>query len=144
MEGDLIMSKEISMKDWVERFNDGKYASSDVQAQIEAGWYDWFCRDSSLVNKTKRMGNIIKQIKPGGKVDLESNFVWFKNNCPLDGPLYDDFRIAGINSDPTLIVIQINNRANECRYTVFGRLNDFRTPVFSSNSLRKIIKWLNT
>ena len=41
--------------------------SADKRVQIDAGWYDWFCKDTSLVNKTKRMGNIIKQIKPGGK-----------------------------------------------------------------------------
>ncbi|HAX03404.1 MAG: hypothetical protein A2Y45_00415 [Tenericutes bacterium GWC2_34_14] len=137
------MCKEISMKDWVERFNDGIHASSDVQTQIEAGWYDWFCKDSSLANKTRRMGNIIKQIKPGGKVDLDSSFVWFKNNCPLDAPLYDDFRIADINSDSTLLVIQIDNRANECRYTVFDRLNDFKTQVFGSNSKKEFIQWIN-
>ena len=45
------------------------------------------------------MGNIIKQIKPGGKVDLENSYVWFKNNCPLQGNLYDDFRIADLESD---------------------------------------------
>ena len=49
-------------------------------------------KDTSLTNKTKKMGNIIKQIKPGGKVDLETSYVWFKNNCPINGPLYDDFR----------------------------------------------------
>ncbi|MEW6605962.1 MAG: hypothetical protein AB1414_00740 [bacterium] len=138
------MRKEISIREWVERFNDGKYASSDVQTQIEAGWYDWFCKDSSLVNKTRRMGNIIKQIKPGGKVDLESSYVWFKNNCPLNGPLYDDFRITDIETDESLFVIQIENRANEFRYTVFDRSNDFITSVIGSNSLREIIKWLNT
>lgn len=138
------MKNEINIREWDERFNDGKYESSDVQTQIEAGWYDWFCKDSSLVNKTKRMGNIIKQIKPGGKVDLEKSYIWFKNNCPFNGPLYDDFRIADIESGTTLLVIQIDNRANEFRYTVFARLNDFRTPVFSSNSFTEIIKWLNT
>lgn len=137
------MRNEISIREWVERFNDGKYESSDVQTQIEAGWYDWFCKDRSLVNKTKRMGNIIKQIKPGGKIDLESSYVWFKNNCPLDGPLYDDYRIADINSDSTLLVIQVDNRSNKYRYTVFDRLNDFETQVFESKSLREVIKWLN-
>lgn len=62
------MGKEKGIRKWVERFNDGKCISGDVQTQVEADWYDWFCKDSSLTNKTKRMGNIIKQIKPGGKL----------------------------------------------------------------------------
>ena len=142
-EGGLSVRNEISIREWGERFNDGKYDSSDVQTQIEAGWYDWFCKDSSLVNRTKRMGNIINQIKPGGKVDLDSSFVWFKNNCPLDAPLYDDFRIADIETDESLFVIQIDNRANEYHHKILDRLNDFRIPLFESNAIRDIIKWLN-
>ncbi len=137
------MRKEISIREWVERFNDGKYESIEVQTQIEAGWYDWFCRDSSLVNKTKRMGNIIKQIKPGGKVDLESSYVWFKNNCPFNGPLYDDFRIADIETDATLFVVQISNAYNKNSYTVFEQSNNFLTPVFESYSIKEVIKWLS-
>ena len=137
------MRKEISIREWVERFNGGKYDSSDVQTQIEAGWYDWFCKDSSLANKTKRMGNIIKQIKPGGKINMDNSYVWFKNNCPLNGPLYDDFRIADIETDATLFVVQIGNQNNGNIFTVFERLNDFRNPVFQSNSSIKIVNWLN-
>ena len=137
------MRKEISIREWVERFNDGKYESSDVQTQIEAGWYDWFCKDSSLANKTRRMGNIIKQIKPGGKIDIDNSYVWFKNNCPLDGALYDDFRIADIETDATLFVVQIGNAYNKYNYTVFERSNDFRRSVFESNFIKEIVEWLN-
>ena len=80
------MDKQIKLSEWIQRFNTGEFDKPDTKAQIEAGWFDWFCRDSSLANKTKKMGNIIKQIKTGGKVDLETSYVWFKNNCPLNGP----------------------------------------------------------
>ena len=142
-EGSLSMGREISIREWVERFNDGKYDSRDVQTQIEADWNDWFCRDSSLANKTKRMGNIIKQIKPGGKIDLESSYVWFKNNRPLDGPLYDDFRIVDINSNSTLFVVQIGNLQNNFRYALFSRLNGFKTVIIEFNSMRELVKWFS-
>lgn len=100
------MRNKISIREWVKRFNGGKYASSDVQTMILAGWYDLFCKDRSLVNKTKRMGNIIKQIKPGGKIDIDNSYVRFNNNCPLDEQLYDDFRISDINSDSTLLLFK--------------------------------------
>ena len=57
--------------------------------------------DSCLANKTKRMGNIIKLFKDGGKIDLDQHYVWFKNNYPLDGPLCGDFRIGEIETDDT-------------------------------------------
>ena len=92
-----MTEKRISLKTWIERFNNNEFENENTNVQIEAGWYDWFCRDTSLKNKTKKMGQIIKQIKDGGKVDLNNMYVWFKNNCPMSGPLYDDFRIANIN-----------------------------------------------
>jgi len=138
------MGKQIKLTEWIQRFKSGEFEKPDTTTQINAGWFDWFCRDTSLANKTKKMGNIIKQIKPGGKVDLESSYVWFKNNCPLSGPLYDDFRIADIETNNNLIVVQIDCFRNDSKYTVYERLDGFEKPVFQSNSSRELVKWLNT
>jgi hypothetical protein len=89
------------------------------------------------------MGNIIKQIKTGGKVDLETSYGWFKNNCPLNGPLYDDFRIADIENNNNLFVVQIDCVWNDSRYTVFERLDGFEKPVFQTDSSRELVKWFN-
>jgi hypothetical protein len=137
------MSKEQSLKTWIESFNKGEFDSKDLQTQIKAGWYDWFCKDESLANKTKRMGNIVKQFKDDGKVNLETMYVWFKNNCPLAGPLYDDFRIADIVSGDTLFTIQINCFREEKRYTVYGKKNDFDTPLFNTHSIKELVSWFN-
>ena len=138
------MGKQIKLTEWIQRFKSGEFEKPDTTTQINAGWFDWFCRDTSLANKTKKMGNIIKQIKPGGKVDLESSYVWFKNNCPLSGPLYDDFRIADIETNNNLIVVQIDCFRNDSKYTVYERLDGFEKPVFQTNSSRELVKWLNT
>lgn len=137
------MEKQLPLKDWIHEFNEGNFDSPDKMTQIEAGWYDWFCKDTSLKNKTKRMGSIIKQIKPGGKVDLETSYVWFKNNCPLHGPLYDDFRITSIETNNTLILVQIDCVRNDEKYTVYERLDGFDKPVFKTNSTRELVKWFN-
>jgi len=137
------MQKEMKLKDFIERFKQGDFESKDVHTQIEAGWYDWFCKDESLANKTKRMGNIIKQLRDGGKVNLETMYVWFKNNCPLVGPLYDDFRIADIETGDTLFTITINCFREEKRYTVYGRKNDFLDPLFETDKSRELVNWLN-
>ena len=137
------MEKQQSLNQWIKAFNEGKFDSKDTKVQIEAGWYDWFCKDSSLANKTKKMGNIIKQIKPGGKVDLETSYVWFKNNCPLNGPLYDEFRIADIENNNNLFVVQIDCVWNDSKYTVYERLDGFDKPAFKTNSSRELVKWFN-
>jgi hypothetical protein len=137
------MEKQVNLATWIQKYNDGDFDSRNVQTQIEAGWFDWFCKDTSLVNKTKRMGNIIKQIKAGGKVDLETSYVWFKNNCPLNGPLFDDFRIADMETNNNLFVVQIDCAWNDSKYTVYERLDGFDKPAFKTNSSRELVKWFN-
>lgn len=137
------MEKQIKLSEWIERFKSGEFDRPDTTTQINAGWFDWFCRDTSLANKTKKMGNIIKQIKVGGKVDLETSYVWFKNNWPFNGPLFDDFRIADIETNNNLIVIQIDCVWNDSKYTVYERLDGFDKPAYKTNSSRELVKWLN-
>lgn len=139
--------RDISIGTWINSFVNGEYASNDRDTQIKAGWYDWFCKDTSLRNKTYRMGSIIKQIKVGGKVDLDNWYVWFKNNCPMVGPLFDDFRFADIETRNVQMTIQINNPWSRHRYAVYGRKSNgfefWDTPMFTCDSSRELVKWLN-
>lgn len=137
------MRNEITLRTWIERFNKGDFYAKDVATQIEAGWYDWFCKDSSLANKTKRMGNIIKQFKDCGKIDLDLHYVWFKNNCPLSGYLYDDFRIAEIESNDTMFTVQINSFREEATYKVYTKKNDFTKLPFETYSVKALVGWFN-
>lgn len=138
------MRNETSVREWQVKFNLSGFDNPDRRTQIEAGWYDWFCRDTSLANKTKRMGKIIKQVKDGGKVNLDTMYVWFKNNCPLNGPLYDDFRFADRVTGDVQFTIQIDCCWNDYRYSVYSRRTGFETPAFETNSSRELVKWLNT
>lgn len=142
------MLERLTIKQWIGDFICGQFQSKDVRTQIKAGWHDWFCKDSSLKNKTYKMGNIIKQLRVGGKVDFENWYVWFKNNCPLDGPLYDDFRFADMKTDDVQFTIQIDCCWNKHRYCVYGRTPDgvghWEEPLFATDSVRELVKWLNT
>lgn len=136
----------MNLRQWIENFNKDMYNKPDFKTQCEAGWYDWFCRDSSLRNKTYKMGNIVKQIKDGGKVNLDTMYVWFKNNCPFNGSLYDDFRFADLETGDVQFTTTINDFRNKKRYTVYGRRNNFDTdnPLFETDSSRELVKWFNT
>lgn len=136
--------RDISLRQWQKNFIEGMYEDPSRRVQIEAGWYDWFCKHTSLKNKTKRMGQIVKQVKDGGKVDLDKHYVWFKNNCPLSGPLYDDFRFANLEDGNVQFTIQIDCCWNKSRYAVYARKTGWETPAFETNSSRELVKWLNT
>lgn len=135
---------ETSMREWITRFQNNEFESKDFKTQVAAGWYDWFCKTESLRNKTYRMGNIVKQVKHGGKVDLDNWYVWFKNNCPMSGPLYDDFRFADMKNGDVQFTIQIDCCWSKHKYCVYGRKNGFKEPLFECDNSRELVKWLNT
>jgi len=136
--------KETSVREWITRFLNNEFESNDFKTQVDAGWYDWFCKTESLRNKTYRMGRIVKQVKDGGKVDLDNWYVWFKNNCPMVGPLYDDFRFADKKTGDVQFTICIDGKRAKNKYEVWGRKNNFDGPIIGFNNSRDLVKWLNT
>lgn len=120
------MSVDMPVKTFVARFEAGDFNSNDVHTQIEAGWYDWFCRDTSLCNKTKVLARKVKQLMKSPKVDVEKHYVFFKNNCPMLGGLYDDFRFCDLETRNVLYtVVPSSPRGAE----VWGTENDFKEPL---------------
>ena len=99
----------MSIKEWVERFQLGEFNYIDREVQCDAGWYDWFCKDSSLKNKTQFLGKKLISLLPTNLFDIEKTYVFFKNNCPLDGNLYDSFSICNIENGDVLFWITPSN-----------------------------------
>lgn len=115
-----------NVREFQERFATGEFEDGSFDKQCEAGWYDWFCDDSALVGKTRRLGKVVAQIKDGGKVDLDKNRVIFKNNCPMVGPLYDDIRIG--DDEGNLFVIALDDERSRAGLREGRRLRDGGTP----------------
>ncbi len=141
------MEKKLTIREWAISFMEGQYESPDVKTQIKAGWWDWFCKDASLKAKTAKMGKIIVKINGKGKIDLDKNYVWFKNNCPLNGPLYDDFRFASLEDGEVQFTIQISCCWNKKRYAVYGRrcrgAEFSQDPLFETDSSKELADWFN-
>jgi len=141
------MEKKLSIREWSINFMTEQYSDASIKTQIKAGWWDWFCKDTSLRAKTYKMGKIIVQINGKGKIDLDKNYVWFKNNCPLNGPLFDDFRFADLEDGEVQFTVQIRCCWNNFNYVVFGRKHkggEFsQEPLFETNTIYGLIKWFN-
>jgi hypothetical protein len=141
------MKKQLNIREWSINFIMGIYDDPSRDTQIRAGWYDWFCKETSLRNKTRKMGKIVAKIKGEGKVDIDKNYVWFKNNCPLNGPLYDDFRFADMEDGEVQFTIQIDCCWNDHRFTVFGRKakgGEFsEDPLFECDTAKELVAWFN-
>lgn len=138
---------EISIRQWQNNYKNGLYNNPNRQTMCDAGWYDWFCNDSSLKGRLDKMAKIIMKIQDGGRVDLDNYYVWFKNNCPLAYPLYDDFRIADRETGRNVFVVEMisefTKQTQKANYVIFGVENNYHEPLFKCNDAREVVKWLN-
>lgn len=121
----------MSIADFATRFLRGDFDLNNRSVQIEAGWYDWFCRDTSLAAKTKNLGKKVLRLMKSSKIDIEKNYVFFKNNCPMIGSLYDDIRICDMETGDVLYTIIPSSgfSATKGRAEVWGRENCFNQPL---------------
>ncbi|MBQ7820570.1 MAG: hypothetical protein IJ341_12850 [Bacteroidales bacterium] len=105
-------------------------------------WYDWFCRDSSLERKGKDLLKKLKMIAPSKKFDNDKCYVFFKNNCPLYGSLFDDFRICDKETGDVLycVVPKSGYKRDNGRAQLYGVDNDFKEPLIEG-TWRDIKKW---
>jgi hypothetical protein len=62
-------------------------------------FYDWFCSEHTLKRRMMSLVPKLKFLVKEGIIDGDSHYVWFKNNSPMSGSLYDDMRISRIDND---------------------------------------------
>jgi hypothetical protein len=91
---------KVTLKQQLEAFERGQYLDSDGKVDSSCFvFYDWFCQDTSLQRKSTKLFSKVKRfVKANPELDTEKVYVFFKNNCPMVGRLYDDFRICNIES----------------------------------------------
>lgn len=94
-------------------------------------WFDWFCKDHSLPGRTKRIMPKLRAVLMangvGCRFDPRTSYVIFKNNCPVNGELYDDFRICDIKTGDVLYTVtpRSGHKVNEGQASVWGEFDSF-------------------
>lgn len=140
------MKKELTLREFAAAFSAGEFDNPSRSTQIRAGWFDWFCRDSALARKTQSLGKKVLSIMDSLKIDKDTNYVFFKNNCPCVGPFYDQFSICDIKSGDVLFCVQRlekgSHGAEKARWEVFGANNGFQAPVMHG-TWNEVKKWFN-
>lgn len=121
----------ISIREWIKKYDAGEFDSPDWETQCKAGWYDWFCKDGALKGRLDKLAPKVKQIAQSPKVNIDEMYVFFKNNCPMAGPLYDDFRICDLQSGDVIFTVVPSEPRNEKgqRSEVWGIANGFNGPL---------------
>lgn len=105
-------------------------AEFDTLDDHELFW-DWFCKDSSLANKQKVLLGKVRKLAKSPKINVETMSVFFKNNCPMSGKLYDDIRFTDIKTGDVIYTVVpasgFNSKYGQAE--VWGQENDFEKPL---------------
>ena len=138
------MRNEISVRQWQEQFRAGSFDSPDVATQCKAGWYDWFCPDSELTGRLKELAEVVMGITDPSILD--NYYVWFKNNCPITGPLYDDVRFEPLSGerDGKYFLVTLDSPHEKSRYVLHTERHGFEKPEFECEQLGQMTNYINS
>ena len=137
------MDEAVFVRQWQELYLTGAFASRDRTVQCEAGWYDWFCRDESLAGRLQELAPVVMEITD--PFILDNYYVWFKNNCPLHGPLYDDVRFEPLSEDwdGKYFMVSADCPYEDEKWVLYTERNGFDGPEFTCRNVREMVKYIN-
>ena len=95
-----VVNGEYKLSEWVRLFESGAF--NNKWEMEDAGYYDWWCSRESLFTRFKKMAPKVVQLTKSPIIDCEKTYVFFKNNCPMVGSLYDSFSICDIETGKVL------------------------------------------
>jgi len=129
----------ITLKQQLEAFDKGIILDSDGGESSCYNFYDWFCKDTSLKNKSIKLFKQVKRWVKFRNTDTEKVYVFFKNNCPMNGPLYDDFRICDVETSDVIWTV-VPKCGHSGKAEVWGRANEFKGAIAVADNMNGIYK----
>ena len=137
------MEDHYSIRQWQTLYKCGAFKGKDRSVQIQAGWYDWFCRDDALLGRLKKLAPAIIGITD--PFILDHYYLWLKNNCPVKGPLYDDIRFEPLEGerDGKYFLIMRDSPYERQKWSLYTERNGFDSPEFECSHVRDMVAYVN-
>ena len=80
------MSIEATVRQYLaQRFEGAPLLSEDQDRSWCNNFNDWFCKDTSLPNRQKKLDVKVRRLAKSSKIDQDKMYVWYKNNAPISG-----------------------------------------------------------
>ena len=137
------MRENISVGEWQTLYRAEAFDARDRAVQCEAGWYDWFCRDEALASRLKQLAPVVMGIT--APFILDNYYVWFKNNCPMVGPLYDDVRFEPLTGEREgkYFLVTKDSPHEKAKWVLYTERCGFDAPEFQCANMREMIRYVN-
>ena len=133
------MTVKVSLRDQLAAFKAGSIMDSDGTVNFCFNFFDWFCKESSLENKAKQLFPRVKTFAEKMGVNLDTTYCIFKNNCPMGGQLYDDFRICDRETGHVIWTV-VPKCGHSGQAEVWGTINSFQGAHLQGPTLTAIYK----
>jgi hypothetical protein len=128
-----------NLKEQLLAFREGKYLNSEGKESSYFNFWDWFCKDKALKAKADRLFKLTELFVRAMNVDLEKHYVFFKNNCPMCGPLYDDLRICSI--DERKVIWNLTPKSGHSgKAELWGAANEWKGPIAIADNPTELLK----
>lgn len=129
--------KNVNLKTQLESFANGIYLDSDGTESDCFNFYDWFCEDSELEDRANELFTETGIFVDKFGIDTDNHYVFFKNNCPMSGDLYDSFSICEVESGD--VVYWVTPKSGHTGMAeICGKSNNFKKPLYSGNTISGI------
>lgn len=113
------------------------YLDSDGNQSHCFNFYDWFCEDDELQEKADYLFNTVNRFVGKFGINTDNHYVFFKNNCPMSGPLYDSFSICEVESGDVVYWVTPKS-GHSGQAEICGASNNFNEPLYVGNTLSEI------
>lgn len=136
------MENRVSLKAQLEAFKNGDIMEATGELNTFCyNFFDWFCRDFSLEDRSRKLFPRVKKFAEKMGVNLDTTYCFFKNNCPMNGPLYDDFRICDRETGHIIFTV-VPKCSHSGQAEIWGSANSFQGPIHKGETLSSIYKSL--
>jgi hypothetical protein len=133
------MNNKVTLTQQLEAFKNNVIIDSSGEENDCYNFYDWFCSDKALKAKSEKLFRMVKRWVEKRNTDTDKVYVFFKNNCPMNGSLYDDFRICDIETGN--VIWTVTPRCGHSGLAeVWGRQNDFKEAIAKGNNMNEIYR----
>ena len=103
-------------------------------------FYDWFCSDKALKIKSKLLMTKAYKVMSKLGLDPETHYVFLKNNCPMNGKLFDSFSICTLDEKRD-VVIWCSPSLGYTNKQGMAELVDFREPADNEMKAKTLPAW---
>ena len=112
-----------TLNDFLTAYTSAPKGSAERDRIAEDIWYDWFCKSSSLLRRTKKFIRPLKELVKAVPEAGDYTHISAKNCCPVDGPTYDGLRLYDLD-DNFIVWITFDCCFDKHRFAVENKEGD--------------------